>query len=208
MKIYDVANFPNPLRVRIALAEKNALSAVQFVPVDVLNGEHRQKAFLDKNPNGTVPVLELDDGTYIAECSAIIEYIDMMHSGPDLLGTSAKQKALVHMLQRRMESNVLDAVANYFHHATEGLGPDLETTQFADWGEFQKQRAQAGMKYANELLEENKFIAGDEFSVADITLYAGLVFADFAKVDIDSSLKALAKWRSLVAARPSLAQVA
>lgn len=208
MKIYDVENFPNPLRVRIALAEKNALSSVEFVPIDVLNGEHRRADFLMKNPSATVPVLEIEDGTCISECSAIIEYINQIYSGPSLLGDTPKQRALIHMIQRRLESNVLDAVANYFHHATEGLGPNLETHQFPSWGEFQKQRALAGLVHANELLEANTFVAGNTFSVADITLYAGLVFAEFANIDVDPALEHLTKWRAAVAARPSLARVA
>ena len=79
MKIYDVENFPNPLRVRIALAEKNATSNVEFVPVDLLNGEHRTKAFLAKNPLAGVPVLELDDGTFISESTAITESVSYTH---------------------------------------------------------------------------------------------------------------------------------
>ena len=78
MKIYDVENFPNPLRVRIALAEKNATANVEFVPVDLLNGEHRTEAFLAKNPLAGVPVLELDDGTFISESTAITFIMQLM----------------------------------------------------------------------------------------------------------------------------------
>ena len=77
MKIYDTEGFPNPLRVRIALAEKGATNKVEFVPVDVMGGEHRSDAFKTKNPDATVPMLELDDGTCIAQCNAITEYIDL-----------------------------------------------------------------------------------------------------------------------------------
>ena len=98
MKIYDVENFPNPLRVCIALAEKNALEQATFIPVDLMNGEHRGVAFLAKNPNAGVPVLELEDGTFISECSAIIEYIDHQYSGPYLTGTTAKERAIISMM--------------------------------------------------------------------------------------------------------------
>ena len=76
MKVYDVEGFPNPTRVRIALAEKGALSAVGSIPVDVMNGEHRSEQFRAKNPDAAAPYLELEDGTCISQCTAITEYID------------------------------------------------------------------------------------------------------------------------------------
>ena len=116
--------FPNPARVRMALAEKGLTVEVEFVAVDVPNGEHRTPAFLAKNPSATVPVLELADGTTIAECTAITEYLDHLTGAPRLTGRTAKERAVIHMMQRRAEAGLLDAVAAYFHHATPGLGPD------------------------------------------------------------------------------------
>lgn len=205
MKIYDVPNFPNPYRVRIALAEKNATDKATFVPVDVLAGEHRTPEFVAKNPAAGVPILELEDGTCIAECSAIIEYIDNAFDGISLTGVGAKQRAIIAMMQRRAEFMVLDAVGGYFHHATEGLGPDLETQQIAAWGEKQKDTALKGMAYFNKVLEGSPFLAGEDFSIADITLFAGLAFADFAKITIPSEYTQLTDWRSRVASRPSIA---
>lgn len=205
MKIYDVANFPNPVRVRIALAEKNATDKVQFNDVDVMAGEHRNSEFMQKNPAGAVPILELDDGTCIAECSAITEYIDHSFAGISLTGNTAKERAIINMMNRRAESMVLDAVGTYFHHATDGLGPELETYQCAEWGEKQKVKSQAGMEYFNQVLADNEYVAGDQFSVADITLFAGLAFADFAKVDIPEQYNNLAAWRARTATRPSCA---
>ena len=203
MKIYDVPNFPNPLRVRIALAEKDVLSQVQFIDVDVMNGEHRTPQFLEKNPTGAIPVLELDDGTFISECSAIIEYIDHTFDGARLTGDDPKHRAIVTMQQRRIESMVLDAVAAYFHHATDGLGPALEINQNKTWGEQQKQLALKGLAYADQVLAQQPYIAGEEFSVADITLHAGLVFAAFANIEIPLSLTHLKAWQEKVSQRPS-----
>ncbi|MEH6442879.1 MAG: glutathione S-transferase [Oceanospirillaceae bacterium] len=204
MKIYDVEGFPNPLRVRIALAEKNATNNITFIPVDVMDGEHRSAAFLAKNPMGTVPVLELDDGTYIAECNAIIEYIDTAFTGISLTGTSAKERAVISMMQSRAQAMVLDAVASYFHHATEGLGAALETYQNKEWGEKQGEKALAGLKYFNSVLSNNAYVAGDAFTTADITLFTGLVFADFAKINIPNNYIHLSDWRAKIAQRPSL----
>jgi glutathione S-transferase len=204
MKIYDVEGFPNPLRVRMALAEKNALDLVTFVPVDVMNAEHRSDAFLVKNPAAGVPVLELDDGTYISECSAIIEYIDHTFAGISLTGTSAKERAVISMMQRRAEFMVLDAAATYFHHATDGLGPDLEIDQNKAWGNKQAKNVLAGFKYFNTVLSNAPFVAGDEFTMADITLFAGLAFADFGKLTVPSQYTHLLAWRAKIQDRPSL----
>jgi glutathione S-transferase len=205
MKIYDVENFPNPLRVRIALAEKNATSNVEFIPVDLMNGEHRTDAFLAKNPSGAVPILELDDGTYISECTAIIEYIDTEFAGASLTGTTAKDRAVISMMQKRAESTVLDAVGTYFHHATDGLGPELETYQNKEWGNKQGEKARQGLVYFNNVLANSQFVAGDAFSVADITLFAGLAFAGFAQIAVPSELTHLVAWQENVAKRPSVA---
>ncbi|MBB1387404.1 glutathione S-transferase [Pseudoalteromonas sp. SG45-5] len=205
MKIYDVENFPNPLRVRIALAEKNATANVEFVPVDLLNGEHRTDAFLAKNPLAGVPILELDDGTFISESTAITEYIDTAFEGPSLMGETAKERAVINMMQKRAESMVLDAVATYFHHATDGLGPELETYQNVAWGEKQGEKARQGFSYFNDVLAQSAFVAGEQLSIADITLYAGLVFAGFAQIAIPNELTHLVAWQEKVAKRPSVA---
>ena len=205
MKIYDVEGFPNPARVRIALAEKNIVDKVEFVAVDVMNGEHRTPAFLEKNPSAAVPVLELENGTTISECTAITEYIDNKFDGISLTGKTPEQKASIHMMNRKAEAKLLDAVGGYFHHATDGLGPKLETNQNKAWGLSQKEVALEGMNYFNEVLGKQKFVAGNEFSMADITVFAGLAFADFAKVEISENLTNLQQWRKDFAARPSLA---
>ena len=204
MKIYDVEGFPNPLRVRMALAEKNALNQVTFVAVDVMNAEHRSDTFLVKNPAAGVPVLELDDGTYISECSAIIEYIDHTFAGISLTGTSAKERAVISMMQRRAEFMVLDAAATYFHHATDGLGPDIEIDQNKAWGNKQANNVLAGFKYFNTVLSNAPYVAGDVFTMADITLFAGLTFADFGQLTVPSQYTDLLAWRAKIQDRPSL----
>lgn len=201
MKIYDVEGFPNPARVRMALAEKNASDAVEFIPVDVMGGEHRGAEFLAKNPDATVPCAQLECGTHIGRCTAIIEYIDGAFEGPALIGDTPKQRAITQMMNLRAEDGLVDAVGAYFHHATDGLGPDLETDQLPAMGERGKARAQSTMRYLDGVLANQDYLAGDQFTMADITAYAGLAFADFAKVEISSELGNLATWRERVAAR-------
>ncbi len=205
MKIYDFEGFPNPARVRIALAEKGVADQVEFVSIDVPNAEHLDPAFLAKNPDGAVPVLELDDGTTISECTAITEYIDNAFDGISLTGRSPKARAVVHMMQRRAEHRVLDALTGYFHHATPGLGPDVEQYQNKDWGEKQRERALAGMRYFDQVLASSDFVAGENFSMADITLFSGLAFADFAGIEAPNECTHLRAWRDRVGQRPSIA---
>ena len=204
MKIYDFEGFPNPARIRIALAEKGITDKVEFIKIDVPNGEHRKPEFLAKNPNGAVPVLELDDGTLISECTAITEYIDHAYAGHSLTGTTPKLRAIIHMMQRRAEQNVLDAATGYFHHATDGLGPTIETYQNKSWGEKQLERTLDGLRYFDSVLANSTYVAGDSFSMADITLFAGFGFANYIKLAIPPSLNNLDAWYKKVAQRPSI----
>lgn len=210
MKIHDVPGFPNPLRVRIALAEKGLTDQVQFVKVDLPGGEHKEAAFLAKNPSGTVPLLELDDGVYISECTAITEYVDHLDGKPVLTGATPRERASIHMMQKRAEAELIDAVADYFHYATPGLGAAIEDGKKATWtgrdafGRKQGERAVAGMRYFDGVLREQPYVAGDAFSMADITVLGGLVFAGFAKIDVPEDCTALSAWRAKVEARPSV----
>lgn len=210
MKIYDRPGFPNPARIRIVLAEKGITSNVEFVSVDLIGAEHKQPAFLALNPSGVLPVLELDDGTFISESTAITEYLDNLDGQPVLTGSTPREKALVHMVQRRAEAMLLDPVGDYFHHATPGLGPDLQAHKSpewagrAEWGNRQRDRAIDGMRYLDGVLGSQPYVAGDAFSMADITVFAGLAFADAAGIPIDEALTSLIAWRGRVADRDSV----
>ena len=205
MKIFDIEGFPNSARVRIALAEKGATDKVEFVSVDVMNGEHRTDAFKAINPDASVPCAQLDDGTYISQVTAITEYIDGTFEGPSLFGKTPEDRAVIHMMNRRAENGLVDAIGAYFHFATDGLGPELETYQNSDWGLRQREVATQTMAYLDRVLSTSDFLAGNQFSMADITAFAGLAFADFAKVDIPENLHNLIKWRAQMAQRPSIA---
>lgn len=205
LKIYDYKGFPNPTRVRIALAEKGLSDKVEFISIDVPGGEHRLPAFAEKNPYATVPVLELEDGTCISECTAITEYVDSLVGEPVLTGKSAKERAIIQMMQRRTEAGLLDAAATYFHHATPGLGPKIELYQNREWGEKNRERAIAGMRYLDQVLTRQLFVASNEFTMADITVFAGLIYAAIAKIEVPSELTNLKSWHRRVASRPSAA---
>ncbi|HEY9825719.1 MAG TPA: glutathione S-transferase [Stenomitos sp.] len=201
MKVYEYKAFPNPWRVRLAIAEKGLTDQVEFVQVDLPQGEHKQVPFLAKNPAGSVPLLELDDGTYIAECTAITEYFDHLTGEPTLTGKGAFERAMIHMMQRRVETNLLDAISHFFHHATPGLG--FESYQIQEWGERQRAQAITTLNDLDQLLATRPYIAGDRFTVADITALAGLAFGGFCQIMIPETATHLKAWHARMQQRPS-----
>jgi glutathione S-transferase len=205
MKIYDFPRGPYPARVRIALAEKNLQSRVRFEMVDLYKGEHKKPTFIaTKNYSGTLPVVELDDGTLIAECTAITEYLDGLDGVPTLTGRTPRERGLIHMMSKRAELELLDAISVYFHHATPGLGPDVEIYQNAEWGLRQRDKAVRGMHYFDGVLKTQPFVAGEVFSMADITVIGGLIFAEVVKLPVPAECEALLAWYARMQERPSV----
>lgn len=204
MKIYDAALGPFPARVRIAVAEKNLRSRIEFVPIDLMKGEHKTAAFRDKNYSGTVPVLELEDGTFISECVAITRYLDVLDGTPTLTGTTPKEQGVIHMMTKRAEMEFIEAISIYFHHATPGLGPQVEKYQNGEWGIYQRDKAFAGMRYFDSILRKQPFVAGDYFSMADMAVLGGLIFVDHLDVEVPAECDALSSWYKAMQERPSV----
>lgn len=204
MKIHDFRRGPYPARVRIALAELGLQDKVHFVEVDLRTGAHKRPDFLEKNYSGTLPVLELADGTFIAECTAITEYLDHLEGQPLLTGLSARERGVTHMMNKRAEIEVLDPISVYFHHATPGLGPHVELYQNPEWGEKMRDKALRGATYFNDVLSKRPYIAGEAFSMADITLVAAFVFTDIVHMTIPSDLYHLHAWHDRMQARASV----
>jgi glutathione S-transferase len=210
MKIYDREGTPNPARIRIVLAEKGLEDQVEFVSVDLIAAGQKQDSFLAMNPIGKIPVLELDDGLLISESTAITEYLDNLDGHPTLTGRNPREKAVIHMMQRRAEMLLLEPVDDYFHYGTPGLGKALRPWRMPDWsgakewGTRRGAQAVRGMPYFNDLLAKQPFLAGEAFSMADITLFAALTFADIAGLPIPKELTALAAWRSRVSEIPAV----
>lgn len=201
MKLYDYDGAPNPRRVRIFAAEKGI--ALERVLVDMAAGEHRSPAFLKKNPSGKIPVLELDDGTCIAESVAICRYLEAIQPEPNLFGADPLELALVEMHHRRIELILFSQIGVSWINGP--IVTKLMGTEPNVQAKSQSDKAVRG--YYRRLdgeLRERAFVAGERFTIADIT---ALVALDFATrlVDLkpDDSLDTLWRWHAMVSARPS-----
>jgi glutathione S-transferase len=199
MKLYDSKLAPNPRRVRIFLAEKGV--TIDTVQVDIATAENRKPEFLKLNPSGGVPVLQLDDGTYLSETVAICRYIEETHPEPALFGKGAKERALVEMWQRRMEFEVFLPIAQTFRNTHKFFAGRIP--QVAEYGEVCRKGAVARLAQLDEELGSKEFIAGDTYTIADITALCGIDFGKPSGIRIDESHKNLLRWHSAVSGRPS-----
>jgi glutathione S-transferase len=202
MKLFDGGRAPNPRRVRVFLAEKGI--SVPLVPVDMGALEHRGEAVGSRNPLQRLPVLELDDGTIITESVAICRYFEELHPEPALFGSGAVGRALVEMWQRRVELVFLSAVAAAFRHIHPAMA-EWETPQIPEWGEANKPKVIAFLKFLDTELARREFIAGDAYSIADIT---GLISVDFmkpARIQMPQECENVQRWYKAVSGRPSAA---
>ena len=206
MKLYDCTTAPSPRRVRIFLAEKGI--SVPLVQVDLRHGEQLGAAFRAINPEATVPVLELDDGTRIADIVGICRYVEETHPTPPLMGTNAADKALVESCQRWCEREGFYAAMEAFRNATPGLkdralpGPQ-NYPQIPALAERGRARLQHFFAQLDARLRASEFVAGARYTIADITALVSLDFAGWMKVKPHPALDALAGWYERVSARAS-----
>ena len=199
MKLYDSKLAPNPRRVRIFLAEKGI--SVPTEQVDIARAENRQPPFLAKNPMGGVPVLELDDGTYLSESVAICRYFEGLQPDPPLMGVDARDRAFVEMWNRRMELELFAPIAQTFRNTHEFFKGRIE--QVPGWAEVCRRVAEKRMGWLDSELARREFVAGDRYTIADITALAGLDFGRITNIRIAPEQKNLQRWHEKVSARPS-----
>jgi glutathione S-transferase len=206
MKFYDCSTAPSPRRVRIFLAEKGI--SVPTVQVDLRNGEQFSPAFRAINPDATVPVLELDNGTRIADAIGICVYFEVTHPEPLLMGESPEEKAVITERQRRAERNGFYTVMEAFRNSTPGLkgrglpGPD-DYEQIPALAERGRARVMHFFKEMDAQLAQHPFVAGPRYSIADITALVTVDFARWAKLAIPDECSHLRRWHAEVSARPS-----
>ena len=199
MKIYDDNRAPNPRRVRIFLAEKGIHAT--YEQVAIMKGEHKTPAHRARTPLEQLPVLELDDGTHIAESVAICRYFEELHPDPPLFGRTPKEKATIEMWQRQVEFNLYVPVAMTFRH-THAAMASLET-QIKEWGELNRERATKALHWLDAGLAGKDFVTGPHFSIADITAMCAIDFGKIWRFTVPDSCANVKRWHESVAARPS-----
>lgn len=201
MILYDSPSpAPNPRRVRMFAAEKGIDLPLQ--PVSLLAGEHKTAEHLARNPLGQTPVLVTDDGAAISETVAICRYLEALHPTPALFGTTPLEIGIIEMWIRRAELTLGAQVRGFWMHShpfTAKVVPE----RFGDYGESSGRQAIAGMSLFDTALGQTGFLAGDDFSMADIVLLTTIDFATFTGLTMPESLTNLRRWHSEVSARPS-----
>lgn len=202
MKLYGENNpAPNPRKVRIFLSEKGI--AIEHVRVPILKGAHKSPEFLKKNPLGQLPVLELDDGTHISESIAICRYFEELQPEPALFGTGAVGRALTEMWLRRVEFRLWMPMSQVWRHADERTAA-VVPYQFREFGEANRAVVMMAMHWLDsELADGRAFLAGTDYSIADIALLCGIDFAKFVRMEMPQDCTHLRAWHARVSARPS-----
>ncbi len=200
MKLYDLPASPNTRRVRIFIAEKNL--EIEMIPIDMMSGENKTEEYLAKNPLGRMPLLELDDGTCIAESIAICRYLENEFPDPPLFGTTSLEKAMIEMWQRRMEFQFLNPLIDIFRNTHEMWKDRI--VQIPQVAEIASEGVKEQMVWLNQELEGKEYIAGDGYSVADITAQCAFVMGKAAVgIRIPEDLSNLDAWWSRVTSRPT-----
>jgi glutathione S-transferase len=200
MKILETRSAPNPRRVRIFLAEKGI--SVPFEELDLMKGALKTPEFTELNWFQRVPVLILDDGTAISETVAICRYFEELQPEPALFGTGALGRAAVEMWSRRMELGLFWGVAQAFRHLHPAMA-HLEVPQVPAWGEANKPRVVDVLGFLDRELAGRPYVAGDAFSIADITALVAVDFMRPARIQRPPELKNVERWYQEVSARPS-----
>ena len=206
MKFYDCPTAPSPRRARIFIAEKNV--EVETIEVDLGGGEQFGAAFRSLNPRCTVPVLELDDGTVLTENLGIAAYLEAAFPDPPLLGDTATMKGVVANWNARIELEGLLPTADAFRNRTKGMKDHAVTgprpyAQIPELAARGLERCRDFFAVLNERLCDNEYIAGERYSIADISALCVVDFAAWVKVTIGDDVPHLERWHRQVSARPS-----
>ena len=205
MRLFLSPRAPSPRRVTMFMAEKG-IEGIEAVNVDLNANEHKRDAFRARSPLAKVPVLELDDGRMLGETRAICTYLEGRWPEPNLMGADATERAFIEMADRRIELYLLGGIANCIRHTHPGLAV-LEQPQFPDFGRSQGEKVRVGARWLDAELAHAPFVAGERFTIADITSFCAIEFArGLMKFRPgDEAMPALQAWRDRIAARPSAA---
>ena len=208
MMLYTFSLAPSPQRVEIFMKEKGI--NIPSETVDMMKQEQLSDNYKEINPRATLPALVLDDGTVISEVVAICRYLEI--SNPDtplLLGEDAKQQALIGEWDHRLESEFLLPIADALRNQGDGfkgraLPGVLDIEQIPQLVTRSIKRIKAFLEILDKQLSDNKFVAGDTFSMADITAYVGISFAVWVQISVPEELKNINRWFDEISKRNSL----
>ena len=192
---------PNPYVVRMFIAEKGLTIPTQTV--DIIKGENREAPYLRKNPSGGSPCLELDNGSYLSEITAICEYLEEKHPAPPLIGTTPEDRAETRMWTRRVDLNICEPMVNAFRF---GEGLQLFQSRIPTIPEAApglKRQAQQKLTWLDGLLGATPFLCGTRLTLADILLYCFLATFDQMGQPLNRDNRNIAAWFDRMAARPS-----
>ena len=200
MKFYNSIG-PNPRVVKMFMQEKGI--ELPFVEVDLMAGENRKEPYLAKNPSGQSPALELDDGTVLAEITAICEYLDEKFPGGSLIGTTPEERAETRMWTRRVDLNICEPMANGFRFS-EGLPLFQHRMRcLPEAADGLKAIAQDKLAWLDKLMAGREFLAGKRLTMADILLFGFLDFGAVVGQPINPEFKNVTAWFERMKARPS-----
>lgn len=200
MKLYDGGRAPNPRRVRIFFAEKG-VPLPEIVPIDIARKEHKSEAFTKLNPAQRLPVLELDDGTALAETMAICRYIEALHPTPTLFGADPREQAVVEMWNRRVELGLFASVSAVFRHGHPSMA-ELED-QVPEWAEANREHVDDHLMILELQLAANPFVCGEALTVADITAGIAIDFMKPSRLPLSEDFVNIRRWHGELSARPS-----
>jgi glutathione S-transferase len=200
MKLYDSKLAPNPRRTRIFLAEKGI--SLPTEQIDIAAQQNKTPEYAAINPLQRMPALMLDDGTIITESIAICRYFEMLHPEPPMFGVGPKDSALVEMWNRRAEINFFANVAAVFRHTHPAM-KELEVPQVPAWADANRPRVAWFLEMLNGELANREFIAGDRYTVADITMQVAVDFMKPARLVMPEGVANVKRWHAAVSARPS-----
>ncbi len=203
MKLYMVPLAPNPTKVMLYIAEREALGTqmnIEQIVVNTVKGRHKEPAHLARNPFGTVPTLELDDGTYLVESLAIIEYLEDKFPQDALLTGSPEQRGKARDVERVVDLRLAGPMGIYGHAVNSPLGYPKDDAKAAQM----EANMQPPLDYLENLLRDDRpLLLGERASIADCTLQASLQFVRYVEADVFGDRPLLRAWDERYRARPA-----
>jgi len=197
MKLYYFPYAPNPTKVRTYIAEKGI--DIEQVLVNISEDEQKSDTHLQRNPTGTLPVLELDNGDYLSESLTIIEYLEEIYPSPNMIGSSPLERAYIREVERQVEHEILLRVIRIVHATNSPLGFPANPAV----AENEINHLPDALKRINALIKDQTFVMGSQVTIVDCTLFSALFFAELCGLDISKEYENLQRWYENFKQRPS-----